>query len=76
MKYWIVQFLNMQTNQKKVREYPHAYFPEWKNVCDMLNKRTWLSQNDGWIVDKSILLDKQAAKMKIANELGKLIYNN
>ena len=75
MKAFGVQFLNMQTGQKEYREYPKmAQFKNRESLCDFLNNRNFLKGDDGWIVDIIKDFDPIKEKMKLAEQIGKLVY--
>ena len=78
MKHWAVFFWNAQTGKKDYREYPQmANLAKREGLCEMLNNHEWYlsKRKDGWIVDKIEEYDPIKAKLELANELGKLIYN-
>ena len=78
MKHWAVTFWNVKTGGKDYREYPQiGSLKTRKGLCEMLQNRDWkvLKRGEGWIADKIEEYDPIKAKMKLADTIGKLIYN-
>ena len=70
-----VQFKNMQTGQKEYREYPKmSQFKNRESLCNFLNNRNFLTGEDGWIVETIKGFDSLKEKMKLAEQIGRLVY--